>query len=79
MQNILQTIGLNEHEWCKAHWTRVINAISVGMKEEEIETIYDDISYVGNNCKPLSKYLRRLDKVQTSELLKKVQALLISD
>jgi hypothetical protein len=80
-KNMMHSLDLSNEEWCKLHGERIKNAIANDIAEEEIEKIYDDITYLrNNNYESLSRYRKYLGKKDKHiEIKKRIEALLISD
>ena len=77
IKDTLQILDLSNEEWCGLHWKRVKNAILVGI--EDLSKIYDDISYVHNHCRPISRYEKYLKRSDDRIGIKnKMRSLLIS-
>jgi hypothetical protein len=78
---MLHTLDLSNREWCELHWKRIKSAICAGITSQEIEQIYENITYLRhNNCESLHLYRKYLGKKdEHAEIKKRIEALLISD
>jgi hypothetical protein len=63
IRNVLNSLDLSNEEWCELHWKRIKNAIVTGITIQEIDKIYDNISFLRNDtCKSLHQYRKYLAK-----------------
>lgn len=71
-KNMLHSLDLSNQEWCELHWKRIKNAIAAGIAIQEIEKVYDNITYLRNsNCKSLPRYRKYLGKKDEHVEIKK--------
>ena len=77
---MLNSLDLSNEEWCELRWNRIINAIISGITIDEIEDIYDDITFLRNHkFKSLPQYRTYLAKKdEYIEVKKGIESLLIS-
>jgi hypothetical protein len=80
IKNMLGTLKIESDEWCVLNWNRITNGIGYGITKDRIEEIYDNISYLRNNCKAaISKHIKYLQKEDNHvEVKKEVLRYLIS-
>jgi hypothetical protein len=78
---MLESLKIGSAEWCGLHWIRIKNGINYGISKERIEEIYENITYLRNNCNDkIRKYRKYLLKVDNSiEIKREILRYLISD
>lgn len=81
IKNMLESLKIGTSEWCYLHWTRIKNGIHYGISKDQIEKIYDDITYLRrNNYNSLQNYRKYLLMMDNhADLKREILRYLISD